>query len=108
MNNVTKAQAFMAYVDMGDARSINGLFTQLKEHGYAIGRQTLMNWKNAEEWDKRLPEVLAARELAEEAVKSAAAAKAVLEEAGASVENQLRVLAIDPDDTDAFTVRDKL
>lgn len=108
MNTVSKAQAFMAWVDMGDARSVNGLFTQLKDHGYAIGRATLMKWKDEEEWEKRLPELLAAREMAQEAVKTAAAAQAVLEEAGASVDNQLRVLAIDPDDKDAFTVRDKL
>src|SRR5215218_1065980 len=76
---VTKLQAFTAYIDMGDQRSIIGLFKLLKEQGYAIGRSTLIRWKDDGEWDKRVPEVLAGRELEAEASKIAVAARQVLE-----------------------------
>lgn len=83
MNQVTRAEAFKAYVDMpSDKRSINGLFNQLKEQGFAIGRATLMRWKDADEWEKRLPEALAGMELAEEAARVAAQAQLLLEGSG--------------------------
>lgn len=99
---VTKLQAFCAYVDMGDQRSIKGLFTLLKEQGYAIGRSTLIRWKDEGEWDKRVPEVMAGRELEAEAAKIAVAARQVLEEAGVASQPATDVLADDDDDEADF------
>jgi hypothetical protein len=99
IGTVTKLQAFTAFVDMGDGRSINGLFNQLKAEGYPISRATLMRWKDAEEWDKRVPEVLAGREMEAEAAKLAATARQVLEEQGVVQDQSTTdVLAVDLDD----------
>jgi hypothetical protein len=72
---LSRSEAFKAYVDMGEERSINGLFTQLKAKGVAIGRQTLINWHRDDEWDKRLPAELCKRDLLVNAVQTAIEAR---------------------------------
>lgn len=111
--SVTKLQAFTAYVDMGDGRSIYGLFNQFKAGGYAIGRATLTRWRDQAEWDKRVPEVLAGREMEAQAAKVAVAARQLLEEAGVPPERPATdVLAVVPDDPDErpfeFTTHEKV
>jgi hypothetical protein len=82
-SRVDPKDAFQLYMDMGDKRSVNGVFTELKARGYAIGRQTVIDWHRDNEWDKRIPEVLAARQLEVEAATIKHTAAEILEEAGA-------------------------
>jgi hypothetical protein len=80
---VDPRDAFTAYVDMGTERSLKGLERILKDKGFAIGRSTLIRWKNDGEWDKRVLEAEAGRQLEQEAAQLATAAREKIEEAGA-------------------------
>jgi hypothetical protein len=91
---VDPREAFLLYLDMGEERSVNGVFNLLKSQGRKIGRQTVINWHRDDEWDKRIPEVMAGRELEAEAVQIAQVARDVLEKAGAPANDQTRELLL--------------
>jgi hypothetical protein len=79
-SSISKLAAFSAYLDMGEARSMAGLERLLNGQGFNVARTTLIKWRNDGEWDKKIPEVEAARELEAESAKVAIAARQFLDE----------------------------
>jgi hypothetical protein len=93
-SEVDPKDAFQIYFELGADRSVNAVYTTLKERGHKIGRQTVINWHRDAEWDKRLPDVEAALQLEREAAEIKHQARDMLEEAGAPVDAEITTVRL--------------